>query len=112
MSAPAFSARLAQFKENFSKLLGRKEAGYEELSGLERPLVGRDDDDDDSHHAGQHNLAAPGQYSGPVPGYEGTAPVGPTARTGADSSLTMGQGPLPSQVKPRLRHKILVHTDT
>ena len=64
----AFSQRLAAFKENFKQILGRKHTGYDELSGLERPLVSHEDGQDDSFGQG----AAPaGHYQGPVPGYEG-----------------------------------------
>ena len=90
----AFSQRLAAFKENFKQILGRKHTGYDELSGLERPLVSHEDGQDDSFGQG----AAPaGHYQGPVPGYEGANRYQPAHGGQAADSFTTATA-VPSQV--------------
>ncbi|GAB4822123.1 hypothetical protein N2152v2_009169 [Parachlorella kessleri] len=58
-SSGAFSRRLSDFKEKFGRLLGAKAQGYDELSTLERPLVGDDFQDSDDYQR-RHGTAAPG----------------------------------------------------
>ena len=72
MSNSGLSQRLAKFKADFTRVLGPKRHGYNEV-GLEQPLVGSHTLSDDDYYqqhgvsrpGGQGRPATQGQYQGP-----------------------------------------------
>ena len=72
MSNSGLSQRLAKFKSDFTRVLGPKRHGYNEV-GLEQPLVGSHTLSDDDYYqqhgvsrpGGQGRPATQGQYQGP-----------------------------------------------
>ena len=95
-SNTSFQDRLSAFRQNFSKLMqsggqlvGRKNAGYEELSQglMEHSERG---DSDTGFRAGQ----TAGTYQGPLPGFES----GPATDANLAAAYGAGQGHVPSQV--------------
>lgn len=68
MTTP-LAQRLANFRQNFKKVLGPKRQGYGELSQLEQPLV---DDGEEGPQSGsqseytrRHGVSPPAQSQGP-----------------------------------------------
>lgn len=63
--ATPLSQRLANFRQNFKKVLGPKRQGYGELSQLEQPLVGEDEGDQGTpsrvDYARRHGVSPPSQ---------------------------------------------------
>ena len=93
----SFQDRLSAFRQNFSKLMqsggqlvGRKNAGYEELSQglMEHSEHG---DTDTGFRPGQ----TAGTYQGPLPGFES----GPATDANLAAGYGAGQGHVPSQVR-------------
>ncbi len=93
----SFQDRLGAFRQNFSKLMqsggqlvGRKNAGYEELS---QGLM------EHSEHGETDTGFRPGQtagtYQGPLPGFES----GPATDANLAAAYGAGQGHVPSQVR-------------
>lgn len=62
-SSRPFSERMTSFKNKFKAIVGVKPTGYDELSILEQPLVGRDDSTPDRNDAyfRTHGVPRPGQ---------------------------------------------------
>ena len=105
-SNTSFQDRLSTFRQNFSKLMqsggqlvGRKNAGYEELS---QGLM------DNSEHGDTDSGFRPGQtagtYQGPLPGFES----GPTTDAQLAAAYGTGQGHVPSQVRLQRENAELV----